>query len=81
MQFSIKVKLYLIYRGSVADKHIQSVDVQDDNQEVFNGKEDQHLVYHTTVYHDNEANHQERSILDEQSFYGAPDVCPEVREA
>lgn len=67
-------------RGFVIDEHRQSVDVQNDNQEIFNGKEDQHLVYHVKVYHNGESDNQERSILDEQSFDSAPDVSPEVGE-
>lgn len=67
-------------RRFVIDKHRQSVNVQNDNQEIFNGKEDQHLVYHVKVHHNCEPDDQERSILDKQSFYSAPDVCPEVVE-
>lgn len=56
------------------DKHRQSVDVQDDNQEIFYGEEDQHLVYDVKVDHNGESDHEERSILDEQGLHSAPDV-------
>lgn len=68
-------------RGLVTGEDGEPVNVQDDDEEVFNGEEDQHLMYHIKVYHDNQANYQEGSVLDEQSFHGAPDACPEVQEA
>lgn len=66
--------------GLVTDEHGESVDVEDDNQEVFDGEEDEHLVHHVEVDHDGEADHQERPVLDEQSLHSAPDISPEVRE-
>lgn len=68
-------------RGLVTGEDGEAVDVQDDDEEVFNDEKDQHLVYHIKFHHDNEANYQEGSVLDEQSFHDAPDVCPEVQEA
>lgn len=66
--------------GLVTDEHGESVDVEDDNQEVFDGEEDEHLVHHVEVDHDGEADHQERPVLDKQSLHSAPDISPEVRE-
>lgn len=62
------------------DQHRQSVDIQDDHQEVLNGEEDEHLVNDVEVAHHREPDHQERPILDEQGFHRAPDVRPEVGE-
>ena len=64
----------------VTDKHRKPVDVQNDNQEVFNGEEDQHLVDHIEVDHDSETDQQERPVLDKQSFHSAPDLSPDVGE-
>ena len=65
---------YLLSGCLVTKKDIESIDIKKDNKDVFDSKEDEHLMYDAKIDHDSESDHQERTILDEQSFNCAPNI-------
>ena len=61
-------------RSDVQADDYQSVEVQNNHQNVLDSEEHQHLVKNVEVDNYNQADNKERSILDEKALHNVPYV-------